>query len=141
MLWLLEQDVFPDGLCNLMDAISREGHGYKLVGSISDIIDACADHQEECLFYGSLEMSKKIQGRKSWCETPTVWCSLEQYKCSTYYPHYAPFLLNSEYAILPISEAIRQQNWLFERFAIDGKVFVRPNDGDKPFAGRVLTRE
>jgi hypothetical protein len=52
--------------------------------------------------------------------------------------HWGRFLLQQEYAFLPLAEVRRQREWLFRTFGRDGRVFVRPDDNVKSFPGGVV---
>jgi hypothetical protein len=56
--------------------------------------------------------------------------------------NYAPFigndLLNSDYSILPAIEMKRLKYQILARHAIDCKMFIRPNDGNKLFTGQIM---
>jgi hypothetical protein len=65
---------------------------------------------------------------------------LQNLACSTYYAHFGPFLLNREYTLLPIAEAVRLADNLFTRYAMGGQVFVRPDAVNKSFTGTLTDR-
>jgi hypothetical protein len=64
----------------------------------------------------------------------------ENLACSTYYAHFGPFLLNREYTLLPIAEAVRLAENLFAHYANGGQVFVCPDSVDKSFTGTLTDR-
>ncbi len=103
-----------------------------IAGSESLPMDACV------IFRGTLTLMRYIQASRRW--RPGGWCLAQNLACSTYYAHFGPFLLNREYTLLPVAEAIRLADNLFERYASDGLVFIRPDSVDKSFTGSVSNR-
>lgn len=92
-------------------------------------------NQEPALLYSSIEDAATIQ--KS---TPriVVWSSWENYRCQNYLARLGDLLLNDEYALWPLNE-LRRLRWLaYRTFARDTKIFIRPDAGNKPFAGQLL---
>lgn len=143
--WLVEANV--DGLPSedLIAEVRRQGmncHVVRLLpslaapkeiaGSESLPMDACV------VFRGTLKLMRHIDASRRW--RPGAWCSFQNLCCSTYYAHFGPFLLNREYTLLPIAEAIRLADSLFARFASAGRLFVRPDSVDKGFSGTVTDR-
>jgi hypothetical protein len=103
-----------------------------IAGSESLPMDCCV------IFLGTLTLMRHIHASRRW--RPGGWCHFEDLACSTYYAHFGPFLLNREYALLPIAEAVRLADNLFKRYADNGVVFVRPNSVDKSFTGTLTDR-
>jgi hypothetical protein len=103
-----------------------------IAGSESLPVDACV------IFRGTLPLMRHIHASRRW--RPGGWCSLQNLACSTYYAHFGPFLLNREYTLLPIAEAVRLADNLFVRYAGGGQVFVRPDSVDKSFTGTLTDR-
>jgi hypothetical protein len=103
-----------------------------IAGTESVPIDACV------IFRGTLALMRHIQGSRRW--RPGGWCMFQNLACSTYYAHFGPFLLNREYTLLPIAEAVRLADKLFENYASGGQVFVRPDSVDKSFTGTLTDR-
>lgn len=103
-----------------------------LAGAESLPMDACV------VFRGSLPVMRHIQATRRW--RPGGWCAFENLACSTYYAHFGPYLLNRDYTLLPIAEAVRLADSLFSRYASGGQVFVRPDSVDKRFEGALTDR-
>lgn len=89
--------------------------------------------------YGTFPFARQIQLHRRWI--PGAWAGQENLNCTTYFGYFGRFLLNQRYAFLPGVEAIRQQDWLFEVFARDDKVFARPTGCQKLFTGRLIVRD
>jgi hypothetical protein len=84
------------------------------------------------VFFGSIN-AVKFHGKKNW--VPGVWSNWGKLRCSSYYAYLGPWLLQSEYVILPLAEVQRRRGWLFSKFANEGLIFIRPDGNDKPFHG------
>lgn len=161
MNWLLEENVFPEPLRELKEAISDQGDKFTLVkyvpfeGGFVDeqhrVLDVQKFENEPTFFYGSLNLSRSIQQQTS--IQPGAICSFDNFRCINYYPHFEKWLLNRDYLVLPVSEAIRNRESIFSEFGRsfnfeDGwntrrgndhrMVFAKPDSGDKSFKGKLL---
>jgi hypothetical protein len=103
-----------------------------IAGTESLPMDACV------IFRGTLPLMRHIQASRRW--RPGGWCEYRNLACSTYYAYFGPYLLNREYTLLPIAEALRLVDDLFARYASGGLVFVRPDSVDKSFTGTLTDR-
>lgn len=135
--WILENDVFDEGLDRLTSALDDNGNPYNFV-KYFDLLEQGdnADYgflpeNGATLFYGSLNLAKHIQRKTRFA--PGSICNLDNFKYTTYAPHYGHLLLNSDWFCLPLREAVRRRDFIFS--GEDQLVFVRPNNGDKDFAG------
>jgi hypothetical protein len=93
---------------------------------------------DRVVFRGSLALMLHIHANRRW--RPGGWCSFRDLACSTYYAHFGPFLLNRDYTLLPVAEAVRLADDLFARYATRGTLFVRPDSVDKSFTGTLTDR-
>jgi hypothetical protein len=143
--WLIEANV--DGLPveYLQAEVRRQGmacHVVKYLPSLSapkDIAGSESLPMDACVvFRGTLNLLRHIHASRRW--RPGAWCNFPNLACSAYYAHFGPFLLNRDYAFLPIAEAVRLADDLFARYATDGYLFVRPDSVDKSFTGVVTDR-
>jgi hypothetical protein len=143
--WLIEANV--DGLPSepLRAEVRRQGMACHIVkhlpslqrpkdvaGAESVPLDACT------IFRGTLTLLRHLRGARRW--RPGGWCNFANLACSTYYAYFGPFLLNRDYALLPVAEAVRLADRLFTRYASGGVLFVRPDAVDKSFTGTVADR-
>jgi hypothetical protein len=141
--WLIEDYDQDDSLRSLKKEIKRQNldlltlkryvYEDNYQKSISFGSDACV------IFYGTLALGRKIQRELPWI--PGVYCNFKNMCCSTYYSYWAKYLLNSDYIMLPILEIERKKEYIYKTFGIDGRIFIRPNSGSKPFTGKILKRE
>ena len=95
---------------------------------------------EDCVvFYGSLNIARQLQREKPW--VPGVYCNYENLCCLTYYSHWAKYLLNDNYIMLPMMEILRRREFVFNEYGVDNCIWIRPNSGAKTFTGQIVERE
>ena len=136
--WYIEPAPFEGDIQPLIDAVKNQGMAVELIDDKSDVLKH-RDEPEECsLFYGSLNLMK-ISKANYWL--PGAICTLENFKYSYYVQYLANFLLNNKYVMLPLSEIIRLKDFIFDILAVDGEIFIRPDNGDKPFSAGLATRD
>lgn len=144
--WLIEANV--EGLPSeaLQSEIRRQGLDVRVVKPFlhaprpRDILGA--EHlalDAVVVFTGTLTLMRYIQQARRW--RPGGWCHFDNLACSTYYAHFGPYLLNRNYSLLPVAEAIRCQDQLFTHFGREESVFVRPDGVDKSFSGKQVDRD
>lgn len=141
--WLIEANV--EGLPSeaLQAVIRGQGMSVRVVKPFlhaefpGDILGAETVPLDFCVvFCGTLTLMSYIQRRRRWA--PGGWCNFDNLKCSTYYAHFGPFLLNRNYSMMPAIEAIRQRDRLYSSLGRDDLIFVRPDSVDKSFAGKLV---
>lgn len=140
--WLIEANV--EGLPSqaLQEEVRRQGMDVHVVKSSlhapppGDILNAEHISFDACVvFTGTLPLMRYIQTHRRW--VPGGWCTFPNLSCSTYYAYFGAYLVNRNYTMLPIAEAIRESNSIFSTYGREGSVFVRPDSVDKSFGGRV----
>jgi hypothetical protein len=139
MNWLLENDVFGEDLNPLTDELTRQDIRWNFAKYLpfgGDRYNFGLKEDEPTFFYGSLNLAKYLQ--KVTRFEPGAICNFDNYKCSKYYNYFGKYLLNQDYTFLPIAEAIRRKDEIFEQYARKSSVFVRPDDGSKSFKGKLL---
>lgn len=77
--------------------------------------------------------------RPNWI--PGSWHNPEHYRCLNYYSHWGKYLVQQDYIFLPLAELRRKKDWIYENFAIDGHIFIRPDYGEKCFNGELVATE
>lgn len=139
--WLLEKDTFEENLQEIQNAIVSQGMEYDIVDYIPfegmKFDNKYDPNVEDCIIsYGSLGLAKQIQKKTKWI--PGSWCDFNKFKCSYYYPRFCKYLLNSPYILVPYGDLIRQKDFLLKILGMDNCLFMRPNNGDKSFTGKVV---
>src|SRR5262245_53407673 len=129
----LQAEVRRQGMsCHVVKYLPSLAAPKGIAGSESLPMDACV------VFRGTLTLMQHIEASRRW--RPGGWWAFQNFACSTYYAHFGSFLLNREYTLLPIAEAVRLADHLFARYASGGQVFVRPDAVDKRFSGTLTER-
>lgn len=85
---------------------------------------------------GSIGFIKKVYRNTSWKIFPE---DNNIYQCTHYYPLLYDYLLNQDYTFLPFGNIQRRRSHLFNSFGRDNKIFIRPNSGNKPFTGGLVS--
>lgn len=142
-IWLIEDFDPDDSRTTLIEEVKQQGFQCEVIKYIpfeSGSYDAIPNSSEQCvIFQGSLNLGRQLRREKSWI--PGVWCSLENFECTAYYPHYAQYLLNDQYFFIPVKDLYRRKDELYKLLGIDDTLFIRPNSGFKTFTGRAIPRE
>lgn len=141
--WLIEQNVFFDQYeneLNLAQELRDLGYPVQTI-DWKHIFDPTKVPVPEgpFVFLGSLQLAKSLQKIEEFKQG--IWMDLTQFDCTRYYPRLWKHLLNQDYVVLPYGDLIRQESILFEALGEDDALFIRPNGGDKLFAGKLILRE
>lgn len=143
--WLLQTDIFEENLDILVEEIKRQGmecriYDYQPFSYCNDIIDEYYD--EECVIvYGSLQFGAALNRNRDCTFIPGVYCKLDSFKCSYYYPFFGDTLLNHQYILLPYWDLLRRKDFIFDTLGRKACVFVRPDSGFKNFTGNVIHKQ
>ena len=134
MIWLIETTVFNKDLVARMASAIRASGAEMRLWDDAWWHDGFPDFDDEVFFYGSLGNASRLASDNFGI---TSFCNVEGFKCSTWYPHAEPWLLNRYYEILPARSLVEQSDELFKSWQVD-QLFVRPDSPLKPFSGRLL---
>jgi hypothetical protein len=144
--WIVEQDVFLKNEKAIKEAVNKYGMEYypyvdcDIKDSIGKVMEDT--NSEDCIIsYACLDTISKLQ-RALGC-VPTSYANFNNFKCSTYYPHYKDYLLADNYAFYPWGSLDDQKDNIFHNFGRNygEDIFIRPDSGMKTFTGKVLERE
>lgn len=145
-VWILEHDTFQENLIRLKLEIEQQGMECIVLSDESlwkgrdwDSILGDSNEAPCATYYGSLQGAQQILAKTNW--VPGVWCDLEKFKCSTYYPPLYKELLNQNHRFLPFGLFKTLKDELYEQFSVDGCIFVRPDTGAKLFTGQIVEHE
>jgi hypothetical protein len=148
MIWLLEKDCFTENEKEIEKTLLEQKHEVRFIENkiLSEDYYKSFLPENSCVsFYGSLSLARLLRRSSPWI--PGVFCNLTNFDCQKYYSYYGKYLLNSNYAIMSLSELIRQWDFIFSVFGIlehrtnQNQIFVRPCSGFKEFAGKVFIYE
>lgn len=141
--WLFERDVFADGNPEKMArAVAAEGMACAKVGfapvgdddrELKPLDPVPYADDDWVIVYGSMNLLRWLLRQGKWPQL--AWYDFNRLRCQSYYAHWGQFLLQRRYAFMPLAEVRRRRDWLFETFAQNGTIFVRPDDNDKSFSG------
>ena len=89
--------------------------------------------------YGSVVMVADAIAR---CPgAPVAFADPSMLRCSAYYPRYADHILQARYRFVALGALCRDVEALSRDLAVDGVLFVRPDDNDKSFDGQLVHRD
>jgi hypothetical protein len=142
-LWLIQAGVYGTEIEPLVTEVRRQGMEAELVRHEAlrkgAVVGRPLVPGSRAIAYGTFPFARQIQLHHAW--VPGAWCDPDKLDCSSYYAHFAPFLLNQRFEILATRDAIAQRDRLFDAFGGDqDEVFVRPTDCGKLFVGRLASR-
>jgi ATP-grasp domain, R2K clade family 3 len=146
--WLLHGDVFAEYHDELTAAIRACGHHFVSLNRPRAPYDSDDLHNGyrnafpsgSCVItHADIDLVLRVRAAACW--TPGVFATLPNYFCSHYFTYLQPYLLNGECTFLPFAELVSQKESLFDRFGIDGAIFVRPDSPLKIFTGQTTTYE
>jgi len=93
------------------------------------------DPNDCCVFHGSIQMALQLREEKN---PDWVFMTPENYLCSKYYPKVEEFLLNKDYFITT-AYRLKIDKWrIYQIYAEDACIFVRPDNGIKSFTGQLI---
>jgi hypothetical protein len=141
-LWLVETGVWHDGNVDRLLALLREqgvaahAEQYTHLGGMEF---EGADVDRPVVFYGSLNTAEHLRSRID--AVPLVWYDRHAFSCRSYYARWGRLLLQEHYAFYPLAELPRLKGAIYRDFGRDGLVFIRPDDNDKSFGGRLVPED
>lgn len=149
MILLIEQHSHDEATANRMALAAEElGHEVRTTkyvpfgGMYYDVIGDVALRPQPVVAYCSLQIVSDWQ-KKKLPHKPFAWCDWDILRCQHYYAYYGEWLLQREYAFMPLSEIKRQKDRLYcdLRLSSQHKLFIRPDANDKCFTGDVVSEE
>jgi len=144
--WLLERNVFDDGTPQRIAAILNDRDircvqpEYVIVGGDDRQVKptkpvGLAD-DEPVFVYGSMNLCRWLLRNRMW---PTLaWYDFERLRCRNYYAHWHKFLLQRDYLFVGLADVAQRREELFKTLGETGRIFIRPDDNAKSFAGGVV---
>jgi hypothetical protein len=142
-VWLIETGVWKDDNVNRMIALLRDlgltvhAQQFAPLGCAEfEIVDG----DRPVIFYGSLNTGEYLRVRRLDL-VPLLWFDEATFSCRSYYAHWGKYLLQEEYGFYPLAELSRLKENLYRIFGKEDVVFIRPNDNDKSFTGRLVPKD
>jgi len=150
VIWLLERDIFHENLIRLKLAVEEQGMTAIAIpretpwvedrdwyGYIPD--DKKGKAPSCVIYYGSIQGSHQVLKKTNWI--PGVWCDTPKFTCAAYYGKLYDVLLNKEHEFLPFGLLHARKEELYQKFGVDGCIFLRPDSGEKLFTGVIIEYE
>jgi hypothetical protein len=140
-VWIIEQYVYDEYDQKLIAAIKEVGCRfitYDYVPTESNIetdLITKLKPTDIVIFHGGLQLGRKMLKYNVY---PTIFLTLENYECFRYYGFYGNHLLNSDYMMMGLNDIERNKKIIFNRFNTS-KIFIRPSNGYKSFAGQCIS--
>jgi hypothetical protein len=143
-VWLIETGVWQDGNVGRMIALLRDlgvsVHAEPYAPHLGGTDFLAVEADRPVVFYGSLNTAERLRVLgPDW--VPFVWFDRAAFSCRSYYAHWGDLLIQEQYAFYPLAELPRLKRQLYRLHGRDGAVFVRPDDNDKSFSGRLVPEE
>lgn len=134
--FLIEKDIWEDDEANILDTLSRKFVPF-IVHDFLDFDPAIIKRIKtpHAFCYGSLQWVDQIQ--KHGDDRLKTICTLPNFDCRTYYPHFGPFLFNA-------GNFITLRNFIDNFYSIvpseNDSIFMRPSTGFKngPISGGIF---
>jgi hypothetical protein len=138
--WLLEKDVFLDGNPErLADIVRARGMEFMTIRYADGDQVRAFTPDDRVVTYGSMGFVRNLVRARQW--QPTAWFNECLLCCHHYYGFWGRHLLQRNYRFLPLGEVRRQVDTLYSEVGRDGRLFIRPDDNLKSFAGTVVLRD
>lgn len=144
--WIIDPDAF-DYSEQLVREIQAQGHTAKTLppffssyefGDTSRYCDELAPANSCVVCHASFEFTELVAQDELW--TPGTYGNSAAVDYTSYSNKLADYLLNSEHELIQFNQLAANAEYLFNRFAVDDRIFVRPDSGRKPFTGRLYSK-
>jgi hypothetical protein len=150
----LQNDIFKEDLNPLKEAILTSGAIFKEEPYVPfehpddagrRLNQICWDGSKvpPCVvFHGSIPFAQQIV--RNVPVVPGAYYNSKNLECTSYYPYFSKYLLNVPYAMLPVGALLEdnpQRRFVFDTFGYADTIFLRPNKGNKVFAGLTVSQD
>ena len=140
--WVIDKYLFDEYEDNLKDVIINSGNNVFLYDDVKDdtfkvFLNKKFINNDIVVFHGSLQHGQQISHLPMY---PGVLLTLDNYECYKYYGYFGDYLLNSKYMMFGLNDILRNKERIFETLKTE-KLFIRPSNGFKSFAGQLLPKE
>lgn len=138
--WVVENFTDSKDYKDLIDAIKKSNRYCFVMDKHNHFeFDASGFVENDCvIIQGSIQMTKNIRDILPIGCFPVSYSSYDKYLCSTYYPHFKPFLFNNIHSFTTIKNLKENKFDFYEKFGKDALIFVRPDSGEKPFQAQLI---
>ncbi len=94
---------------------------------------------ERVLIYGSIGFVRDMMRERPW--VPTAWFDEQVLSCHEYYGQWNKYLLQRNYRFIRWGELPGMREQLYKEVGSGGRLFIRPDDNLKSFAGSVVEKD
>jgi len=145
--WVIDKYLFDEYEDRLATAIKNSGSNVyfydDMCGKIfKEYITNKFTDKDIVVFHGSLQHGVQLSHLPIY---PGTFMTIENYECYKYYGYYGNLLLNEDYMMMGLNDVLRNKEKIFSYFDQyrhqHNKIFIRPSDGFKSFAGQLLSYE
>lgn len=136
--WIIENFSEGEDIFLLIQAVKDAGHDLTLISRRNGFEYKHIQFENECVvFYGSIQMAKLVKEHLKTC-SPVIWEDFSAFECTNYWPHYKHLLFNDKYEFLTL-ESLKANKWdVYQTYAKESMLFIRPSGGVKSFSGQLL---
>lgn len=145
--WVIDKYLFDEYEDRLATAIKNCGSNVYFYDDIcgksfKEWVSDKFTENDIVVFHGSLQHGRQLTHLPIY---PGVFMTIDNYECYKYYGYYGEKLLNSEYLMMGLNDVVRnkdlikkimKQEWYDKS---DEKIFIRPSNGYKTFAGQLIS--
>ena len=135
--WIIENFSNGSDIEELINEVNSAGHNLHLINRRTGFKYEDIQLNNECVvFYGSINMASIMKKHLGDCY-PVIWENTT-FDCTEYWPRYKHLLFNDKYEFVKISDFKKNKWFYYQIYAKEAVLFIRPNSGDKSFAGQLL---
>lgn len=148
--WIIDKYLFDEYEERLSTAIKDSGANVFFYDDICGLsfrewVSNKFTQDDIVIFHGSLQHGKQLTYLPIY---PGVFMTIDNYECYKYYGYYGENLLNSNYMMMGLNDVVRNKSNIVKFISnkqypigedLDKRVFIRPSNGYKTFAGQLIT--
>jgi hypothetical protein len=98
-----------------------------------------SDDRSCVVVFGGIVTTTEVANHRKWI--PGSWHQPELYTCRNYYSAWGKYLTQKHYCMVPAGELIRRHAELYDRYGSNDSLFIRPDESEKIFDGKVVKHE
>lgn len=140
MKWIIENFTDSEDYNELIKAVQEQGHDCYVIGRRNNFDFNPSGYQEnDCvIFQGSIQMTRHCRKVLPKGCFPIAYCDEPKYLCSAYYPFVQEFLFNDKFEFVTVEQLKANRFEFYRKFGKEALIYIRPDRGDKPFAGQLV---
>jgi hypothetical protein len=141
--WIIENFTDAEDYRDLIKEIKQSGRRCFVIDKNNHFdFDPSSFVEQECVVVqGSIQMAKHIASKLPPGCYPVAYNSWDKFLCSAWYPRLKGHLFNDQYTFAAFGELKKNASNFYEKFGRESVIFVRPDSGEKSFAGQLVESE